>query len=72
MVVWEDRGVLKPPKPPTVHATERGGVELHVSLVSSQLTESYTHTHPGLRIFIFRDSEPPGINTELIYVYRCM
>ena len=23
MVVWEDRGVLKPPKPPTVHATER-------------------------------------------------
>ncbi len=21
MVVWEDRGVLKPPKPPTVHAT---------------------------------------------------
>ncbi len=22
MVVWEDRGVLKPPKPPTVHATE--------------------------------------------------
>ncbi len=22
MVVWEDRGVLKPPKPPTVHATD--------------------------------------------------
>ncbi len=21
MVVWDDRGVLKPPKPPTVHAT---------------------------------------------------
>ncbi len=21
MVVWEDRGVLKPPKPPIVHAT---------------------------------------------------
>ncbi len=24
MVVWEDRGVLKPPKPPTVHATAYG------------------------------------------------
>ncbi len=22
MVVWEDRGVLKPPNPPTVHATD--------------------------------------------------
>ncbi len=22
MVVWEDRGVLKPPKPPIVHATD--------------------------------------------------
>ena len=30
MVVWEDRGVLKPPKPPTVHATGVGseGFEL--------------------------------------------
>ena len=22
MVVWEDRGVLKPPKPPIAHATD--------------------------------------------------
>ena len=27
MVVWEDRGVLKPPKPPIVHATEHTGWE---------------------------------------------
>ena len=30
MVVWEDRGVLKPPKPPIVHATGKGG---HVEIM---------------------------------------
>ena len=26
MVVWEDRGVLKPPKPPIVHATDNDNI----------------------------------------------
>ncbi len=55
MVVWEDRGVLKPPKPPIVHATVKGYLRMttmHTPATQHQLTlHIFMWDHDKVRYF---------------------